>query len=574
MRAIIAGIAGIFVAIFGVIGVLVFGGSDRTALTSEPPAPEVIAERQAPATRASPMTPVTTGEATRRGELHERIAVPASRASTAVMAPSVVTEIRNGSAGDPLSVELFGDIFTPEPVVAPEAEPEVVETEPEPEVVETEPEPEVVEPELEPQMVEVEEPAAPAFNPAQFRERFRLNAERPAANYGVRNFEPVVTGPFESGALLGPDALRQILGDTAFVQMAGYSDQEAEWFEPFQVADGLGNQQGLFDPVVRPTYDFGRVQQGYGAPLPSERSAARPAMTNVDIYGRAYTTSEAPNPYLAAQNGPVVLARSGDILTARLLYGFNSDDVRGLPIYAVISDYLPNGSVGPLEGARIQGQVAYSQRNAAIIFETLVMPNGREFDITAIAVSLDSDGRPGVAADVNYHTVARYGSLFLSSIIQGIGEVAQIRLQNDPSNQPVVIINEGDGTVNVDGRNNSEPTDREILAGALAPVGRQLSAAAGQGFSRPPTITAPAGMPFGLVFTSTTVSEPGQARTAFNPRTGQLEVVSAPVVDQQPTASIGGTGGVTMPQSGETFVPASQGSPEALFQSLGERPNQ
>lgn len=563
MKAIIAGIAGVFVAIFGVIGFLVFGGQDRTTLTSEPPTPEVIAERQAPATRANPMMPVTEGEATRRSELHERIAEPASGRSAAVMAPPVVTEIRAGSMDDPMAVEIFGDIFTPEPIV-----------EPEPEVVEAEPEPEVVEPEPEPEVVEVEEPARPAFDPSQFRDRFRVQRERPAANYGVRNFDPVTMGPRESGMLLDPEAMRQLLGDAAYIQMAGYRDEESEWFEPFQVADGYGNQQGLTDPIVRPTYDFGRVQQGYGAPLPSERSAARPAMTNVDIYGNFYTTSNAPNPYLAAQNGPVVLARRGDILTARLLYGFNSDDVRGLPIYAVISDYLPNGSVGPLEGARIQGQVAYSQRNAAIIFETLVMPNGREFDITAIAVSLDSDGRPGVAADVNYHTLSRYGSLFLSGIIQGIGEVAQIRLGDNSNDQPVIIINEGDGTVNVDGRNRDEPTDGEILAGALAPVGRQLSSAAAQGFSRPPTITAPAGMPFGLVFTSTTVSEPGQARTAFNPRTGQLEVVSDPEVDEQPTTAIGGTGNVTMPQSGETFVPASQGSPEALFQSLGQQPNQ
>lgn len=562
MKAIIAGIAGVFVAIFGVIGFLVFGGQDRAALTSEPPAPEVIAERQAPATRADPMTPVTTDEATRRSKLHERIAVPASGLSAAVMAPSVVTEIRDGNADDPLAVELFGDVFTPEPEVPPE--PEVVEAEPEPE------------PEAEPEVVEAEEPAPPAFDPSQFRDRFRVDTKRPATNYGVRNFEPGIARPTESGLLLGPDALRQILGDEAYFEMAGFGEDEADWFEPFQIADGYGygNQQGLTDPIVRPTYDFGRVQQGYGAPLPSERSAARPAMTNVDIYGNSYTTSDAPNPYLAAQNGPVVLARSGDILTARLLYGFNSDDVRGLPIYAVINDYLPNGSIGPLEGARIQGQVAYSQRNAAIIFETLVMPNGREFDITAIAVSLDSDGRPGVAADVDYHTVARYGSVFLAGIIQGIGEVAQIRLLDNSNDQPIIIINEGDGTVNLDGTENSEPTDGEILAGALAPVGRQLSSAAAQGFSRPPTITAPAGMPFGLVFTSTTVSEPGQARTAFNPRTGQLEVVSNPLVDQQPTTAIGGTGNVTVPQSGETFVPASQGSPEALFQSLGEQPDQ
>ena len=312
---------------------------------------------------------------------------------------------------------------------------------------------------------------------------------------------------------------------------------------------------------MRPRYDFatGNVVTGYGAPLPSERSAARPAMTNVDQFGQSYTTSDRPNPVLAARNGPIVLARSGDIIMAQLLYGFNSDDVRGLPIYAVISDFLPNGTVGPLNGARVQGQVAYSQNNAAIIFDSIVLENGREFDIGAIAVSVEN-GRTGVADRVNRHTLARFGSLFLAGIIQGVGEVAQIRLNSDNGSGDTIIVNESGGTVNVE---DDEPSDGEILAGALAPVGRQLTSAAARGFNRPPTISAPAGMPFALVFTSTIVSDPAQARTAFNPRTNRVEVVGNVTPDVAPTVAVGATDGpqpvLSIAESGDNFRPLTGG---------------
>jgi hypothetical protein len=568
MRTILAGIAGVFIAIIGVIVFLLVGNEDRNAIAAETPSPEVIAERQAPATRANPMTPVTEDEAARRAELHERIAGPAARMDEAVMAPPVVTEVRAATEDDPLAREIFGTFFaTPEPVLA-EPAPELPQRDPEPE---PEPEPEPVQ--------EAEAPPVRVLNPADFRDRFRTDTTRPASRFGVRDLEPGIEGPldFDSGSLIAPDALRLLIGDmqTGYLTAFGRSPDD-DWFAPFQVADGYGNT-GLTDPIVRPQYDFplgyalpaGDVT-GYGAPRPDERSAARPALTGVDIYGQPYTTGDQPNPYLAAQSGPIVLARSGDILMARLLYGFNSDDVRGLPIYAVISDYLPNGTVGPLDGARIQGQVAYSSHNAAIIFDTLVLANGREFPFSAIAVSADN-GRPGVADRVNRHTLARYGSLFLAGIIQGVGEVAQVRLGNDGNDQPVIIINEGDGTVNVDGRSD-EPSDGEILAGALAPVGRNLSTAAARGFNRPPTISAPAGMPFALVFTATLISDPAEARTAFNPRTGQIEVFGAVQAQPGPPVPIGATGpaaAMTLPETGEAFTPAGNGPPDAVWQSLG-----
>ena len=400
----------------------------------------------------------------------------------------------------------------------------------------------------------------------------------------MRTFEEGITGPldFQSGAL-GEGTLRPTLGGESF--SSARAEADANWFEPYQVAGGF--EDTIFEPIVRPQYqlplgaDLPRGTTGYSAPLPEQRSAARPALVGTDGYGNAYATSDQPNPYLAAQSGPLILARSGDLLPAVLLYGFNSDDVRGLPIYGVIQDYLPNGQRGPLHGARIQGQVAYSNNNAAIIFDTLVLANGREFPMNAIAISLES-GQTGVARSVDRHVLARYGSLFLSGIIEGVGEVGLARLRDD-DDQPIVIINEGDGSVVVE--RDDELNEGEIVAGALAPVGRNLSAAAGRGFDRPPTISAPAGYPFAVVFTSTLISDPAEAVTAFNPRTGRVEVVTVVEEQQAPPAAVGASGldqgtpaaaldatgpvqPFSLPETGETFTPADQGPSDAVLQSL------
>lgn len=567
MRTILSAIAGVFIAILFVIGFLLMGRESGTEIASEGPAPEVIAERQAPATRANPMTPVTEAEAARRSELHERLASPEAARSAAVMAPSVITEVRAASNEDAVSRELFGDAFP--------STPEIARVEPEPE---PEPEPETVaevEPEPEP------EPEPNRYDTGGFRERFRTNIEQPGSNFGVRNFgTPAGYGTFDSSMLdLDPGVLRDMLGMDRMAHLdQGFQREEDQWFEPYRIAGGLVVEGTLADPLVqapvRPQYNvpnqsLGYGATGYGAPRMEERSAARPALTNVDDYGQPYTTGDAPNPYLAGQQGSVVLARSGDMISATLLYGFNSDDVRGLPIYAIIHDYLPNGTAGPLNGARAQGQVAYSNNNAAIIFETLVLTNGREFPMSAIAVG--GSGRPGVAENVNRHVLSRYGSLFLSGIIEGVGEVAQARLRPEEGGTTIII--GGDGDISANTRSRDEPTDREIIAGSLAPVGRNMSSAAERGFNRSPTISAPAGLPFAMVFVRTVVSDPAEANTAFNPRTNRMEVVGDVTPDQGEQTRVGATGsqpqqGMTIPETGDVYTPATSAPPDSVWQSL------
>jgi hypothetical protein len=495
----------------------------------------------------------------------------------------VVTEIRAATGEDDLALEIFGDVFpaTPEPAraddkLAPEPEPE-----PEPAAAAV--------PEPEARAAPEPEPVARRLDPAAYRDRLGTDSTRHRSRFGVRVLGEGLQGPTEEAptgaadidhSTLGTDAQGASLDDLQDPAVThGLASPDEGWFEPFEVAGGL--DETMFEPPVRPQYAPPQGTTGYAAPLPEERSAARPALVGTDLHGNPYTTGDQPNPALAARAGTLILARSGDLLPAVLLYGFNSDDVRGLPIYGVIQDHLPSGRRGPLHGARIQGQVAYSSNNAAVIFDTLLLANGREFPIDAIAVSL-VDGQTGVAAEVDRHRLARYGSLFLSGIIQGVGEVGLARLREDDDDQPIIVINEGDGSVVVE-RDRNEIDEGELLAGALAPVGRNLSAATAQGFDRPPTISAPAGYPFAVVFTSTLISDPAEARTAFNPRTGQIEVVTVVTEQEPPAAPVGAAGpanapvadpvtdaapALTIPGTGEAFTPAGEGPPDAVWQSL------
>ncbi|MBZ4138381.1 hypothetical protein JYG56_23295, partial [Escherichia fergusonii] len=111
----------------------------------------------------------------------------------------------------------------------------------------------------------------------------------------------------------------------------------------------------------------------------------------------------------------------------------------------VIYDPARGTRNGPLTGMRLVGQISYSDNQAAISFTQIVTNTGAQFPVTAIAVS-ESQARTGIAADVDKHTLQRYSGLFLSSIIQGVGQVGQQLVQN---NRNIAV---SDGVI-VSGRN-------------------------------------------------------------------------------------------------------------------------
>ncbi len=198
-------------------------------------------------------------------------------------------------------------------------------------------------------------------------------------------------------------------------------------------------------------------------------------------------------PRTAPQPKMSMLARTGDVIFARLDRAFNSDDP-GAPIIVSLDDVIYDPARGtrngPLTGMRLVGQISYSDNQAAISFNQIVTNNGAQFPVTAIAVS-ETQARTGIAADVDKHTLQRYSGLFLSSILQGVGQVGQQLVQN---NRTVAV---SDGVVTSGANKVNYP---QAALAALQPLGQSLSQAAGQNFSRPPTMSAPAGMGLGIVF--------------------------------------------------------------------------
>lgn len=551
-KAILAIIFGVILMLFVTIGAAFVGRGTATVDELAQLPPEVVADRTAPSQRNNPMVPVTQTEASRRTTLHREIevsrATEAAQASgsSSYIAPPVVTEVRSSQAKDDLTRALFSqnDEFT----VTPPAK--TVQPKPEPEpVAPPRPAPKVAEPARTPPTKTVAaqpEPDRLAPYRDQYRARFLEREPDPGNRY---DFGVQQIAPEKQSSLLGDilDAVSSALVGTAYA--GGYVAPIIE--EP---------------PILVPYYDGARLNIGledlYGPPLPHERSAARPELVGVGPFG-SYATQEYHSQRLASQSGGrQVLARAGDLVWARLIYGFNSDDIRGLPIYATISDMLASGDYGPMHGARIEGTIAYTDANATATFSRIILADGREIPVEGIGVA-DDAARTGFAARVDRHTLQRYGALFISGLLEGVGSIAEARYGE--GNVPdVIIVGEG-GSVNIDTRSD-ELTDKELLYGALGPVGRNLGQAAAQGFNRPPTISAPAGHIFGIVFVQTVVYDPATMTgvPAFNPRTGGTNDVAfmqsggnpaAPATGLQAPQQMPQQMQPIAPPAGQTFVP-------------------
>lgn len=190
-----------------------------------------------------------------------------------------------------------------------------------------------------------------------------------------------------------------------------------------------------------------------------------------------------------------LVARTGDVIYGVLDRGFNSDDPQA-PLIVTLHDFLTDGSQGPLTGARVVGVLTYSQEQAAVQFTRLVMVDGREIPISAIAVS-ENDARTGIAADVDRHILMRYGSLFASSLIQGVGMAGQ-QLTSLASNS--YIVDPYTGLIASSPNTDWKRVGAQAAAASLMPVGQALASAAARNFNTPPTISSPVGMGVGIVF--------------------------------------------------------------------------
>ncbi|WP_273794829.1 DotG/IcmE/VirB10 family protein [Brucella intermedia] len=277
---------------------------------------------------------------------------------------------------------------------------------------------------------------------------------RPSGNTSggvLRTIDPNTPSSYFEGAL------QDAIGNNVFAALSKEHDAEYDWRQPYQVAQsaiGIDNNSRI--------YDTARNAQAFDA-------------------------------------GTLILP--GDQRFATLMYGFNSDDAAQLPVFAQLHDYGPASSAF-LNGARVQGTLRLSKESAVMEFNKLILRDGRVVPIQAMGISQDQL-RVGVFKDVNRHVFERYSSLLVSGLISGVGEVGtriiDNRFGNNRSGSTTIII----GDDNTDGRNRDKFTSDDwagIGMGAAKPIGDALSSAAAEGFSRKPTITAPVGFGFSIVF--------------------------------------------------------------------------
>lgn len=193
-----------------------------------------------------------------------------------------------------------------------------------------------------------------------------------------------------------------------------------------------------------------------------------------------------------AASGPVILAaKPGDVFYASLKVGFNSEDPRGLPVYATITDQRANGSYGPLHGGVLAGNVVYSNDQAAVTFRQMTLRDGRTAAVQAMAATLD-EVRPGVAASVDRHTLSRWSGLVVGSLLQGLGQAGQDLVRNDTTTTY------GDGFATTSGREGIDW--QKVGLATLQPLGSNMSQVMARNFQRKPTISSPAGTDVGIVF--------------------------------------------------------------------------
>lgn len=200
------------------------------------------------------------------------------------------------------------------------------------------------------------------------------------------------------------------------------------------------------------------------------------------------------NPALAGQaieqttqvkKPPII--KAGDILYAVIDTSVNSDEPG--PILATI--------VSPkLKGTRLIGtfNLPSNADKMVINFNTMSVPGA--VSTTGInAYAIDSDtARTALSSRTDHHYLMRYGSLFASSFIEGLGNAIET------ANTKITLGGTGGLTETTVQNNRSGNVTLENAVIALATVGKNWGQQAQQLFNRPTTVEVFSGTPIGVLF--------------------------------------------------------------------------
>lgn len=286
-----------------------------------------------------------------------------------------------------------------------------------------------------------------------------------------RNGQPcnAVVIPAQNNAATGEEAYRRLLEEQQKARSAQLSAEQAADAHARQLAE----QQAM--------------QQAFEALLQSQSASV---VTNWHAPTQVYVRGVPPiNPEGGAGSGAggeqtpagPVLYKAGSIVFAVLDTALNSDEPG--PVLATIVQ-------GPLEGAKVIGDLQLVEDKLMLHFGLISVPE-LPASIPMNAVAIDGEtARTALATGVDNHYFLRYGSLFASAFLEGIGEailagITQPVLEVD---NEVLVVQSADVTVG-----------QALLVGA-GTVGQKWGEHLGEIFDKPPTVTVDSGTGIGLLF--------------------------------------------------------------------------
>ncbi len=208
--------------------------------------------------------------------------------------------------------------------------------------------------------------------------------------------------------------------------------------------------------------------------------STKTTMTTITGPGGPYPEGGGPRP-----KGAII--RTGDIMFGVVDTSVNSDEPG--PILATIVS-------GRLKGAKLIGSfnLPTNADKMVISFNTMSVPGApKTTSISAYAIDPDT-GRTALSSNTDHHYLLRYGSLFASSFIEGLGNAFQ------SANTTVSIGGTGGGQ-NITVQNGIHRSFLKNAVIALASVGKSWSQEAQQLFTTPTTVEVYAGTPVGILFT-------------------------------------------------------------------------
>ncbi|MFA6037384.1 MAG: TrbI/VirB10 family protein [Legionellales bacterium] len=190
--------------------------------------------------------------------------------------------------------------------------------------------------------------------------------------------------------------------------------------------------------------------------------------------------------------GPV-LYKAGSIVFAVLDTDINSDNPG--PVLATIVQ-------GPLQGSKVLGDIQIQQEAVMLRFSLLSSPDlPASLPFNAVAVDAET-ARTALATGVDNHYFLRYGSLFASAFLEGIGEAFLAGITQpvveDTTNQLLIV-------------QSADVTTKDAIAVGLGTVGQAWGENLADVFDMPPTVTVDSGTGIGLLFMQDFIAGQGVA---------------------------------------------------------------